>query len=94
MSNTPLETIAWLTGLYRIATSRILNEDLTTVRTAYETMANGLHRAIMGIAAGNDPDVEVDYLRDSWMRQTKFADGLAPVLFESWAGALKLGVLV
>ena len=89
MSNTPLQVMRELSDLHRTATTTMLNERTPAVRCAYEKMANELHVSILGIASGNDPKLEVDYLRESWLSQAELADGLAPKLFERWAGTLE-----
>jgi len=92
MSN--LEVVRQLANLYRtVALSRV-HETIPSICVAYETMADELHQATMGIARGNDPTVEVEYLRDSWMLQARFADGHAVGLFTMWAGVLSSEVLV
>ena len=93
MNNTPLQVMRQLSDLHRTATTTILNERTPAVRIAYETMCDSLHEAMMGIATGNDPDVEVEGLGDAWLSQARFADGLATVLYERWAEALRSQVL-
>ncbi len=93
MSNTPLQVMRQLADLHRTATTRMFGDTYTGDRTAHEEMADGLHKAIMGIAGGNDPYVEVESLRDVWLSSAELADGRVASVFATWAGSLRREVL-